>query len=125
MVDEYGGTAGIITLENIIEEIVGEIHDEDEADEQDAFIQIDVNTYSVDARLNLAELNEKLETELDAENIDTIGGFVVDHMGRVPEVGAIFTYRGIEFTILEADDRRIQRIQIQMPKNATEDVNSE
>ena len=122
VVDEYGGTAGIITLENIIEEIVGEIQDEDEADEQDAFIQMDTNTYSVDARLNIAEFNEKLETELEAENIDTIGGFVVDHMGRVPEVGAIFTYRGIEFTILEADDRRIHRLQIQMPKNASEDI---
>ncbi len=125
VVDEYGGTAGIITLENIIEEIVGEIQDEDEAGEQDAFIQIDTNTYSVDARLNLAELNEKLETELDSENIDTIGGFVVDHMGRVPEAGAIFTYRGIEFTILEADDRRIHRIQILMPKNASNTENSE
>ena len=87
VVDEYGGTAGIVTLENIIEEIVGEIHDEDEVDEQDAYIQIDANTYSVDGRLNLIELNERLGTELEAENIDTIGGFVVDHLGRVPEQG--------------------------------------
>ena len=84
VVDEYGGTAGIVTLENIIEEIVGEIHDEDEIDAEDAYIQMDTHTYSVDARLNLIELNERLGTELEAENIDTIGGFVVDHLGRVP-----------------------------------------
>lgn len=125
VVDEYGGTAGIITLENIIEEIVGEIQDEDEADEQDAYIQTEANTYSVDARLNLVELNEKLGTELEAENIDTIGGFIVDHLGRVPEIDTVFTYRGINFTILEADERRIHRVQIQMPKNANADENSE
>jgi putative hemolysin len=115
VVDEYGGTAGIVTLENIIEEIVGEIHDEDEIDEQDDYIEMDSNAYSVDARLNLIELNEKLGTELEAENIDTIGGFVVDHLGRVPEQGTDFTYRGIRFTIFEADERRIHRIHIQMP----------
>lgn len=125
VVDEYGGTAGIVTLENIIEEIVGEIQDEDEVDEQDVYIQISPDTCSVDARFNLVELNEKLGTELDAENIDTIGGFVVDHLGRVPEKGVVFTYRGISFTILEADERRIHRIQIQMPKNANGDVDSE
>lgn len=115
VVDEYGGTAGIVTLENIIEEIVGEIHDEDEVGEEDAYIQLNANTYSVDARLNLVELNEKLSTELEAENVDTIGGFVVDHLGRVPEQNTVFVYRGIRFTIIDADERRIHRIQIQMP----------
>ena len=114
VIDEYGGTAGIVTLENIIEEIVGEIQDEDEVDEQDTFVQISSNTYSVDARLNLAELNEKIGTELEAENIDTIGGFLVDNMGRVPEKDDVFTFQGIKFTILEADERRITRIRIQM-----------
>ncbi len=126
VVDEYGGTAGIVTLENIIEEIVGEIHDEDEADQQDAYIQLDDNIYSVDARLNLVELNEKLGTELEAENIDTIGGFIVDYLGRVPEQNTQFTYRGIRFTIIEADERRIHRIQIQMtlqdPADLTADL---
>ena len=115
VVDEYGGTAGIVTLENIIEEIVGEIHDEDEIDEQADYIQTAKNRYSVDARLNLVDLNERLGTELEAENIDTIGGFIVDHLGRVPERGTDFIYRGIHFTIFEADERRIHRIHIQMP----------
>ena len=115
VVDEYGGTAGIVTLENIIEEIVGEIHDEEEVGEQDAYIQLNADTYSVDARLNLVELNEKLSTELEAENVDTVGGFVVDHLGRVPEQNTVFVYRGIRFTIIDADERRIHRIQIQMP----------
>lgn len=115
VVDEYGGTAGIVTLENIIEEIVGEIQDEDEIDEQDDYIQLDAYTYSVDARLNLVDLNEKLGTELEAENIDTIGGFVVDHLGRVPEPDAEFTYRGIRFTICEADERRVHRLRIRLP----------
>ena len=122
VVDEYGGTAGIVTLENIIEEIVGEIHDEDEIDEQDDYVQMDANTYSVDARLNLVELNERLGTELEAENIDTIGGFVVDHRGRVPEQGDQFTYRGIRFTVFEADERRIHRIHIQMPDIDSDDA---
>ena len=116
VVDEYGGTAGMVTLENIIEEIVGEIHDEDEIDEQDAYIEIAPNTYSVDARLNLIELNERLGTEFEAENIDTIGGFVVDHLGRVPEQETQFTYRGIRFTIFEADERRIHRIHLETPE---------
>ncbi len=114
VIDEYGGTAGIVTLENIIEEIVGEIQDEDEADEQDTFVQINSDTYSVDARLNLAELNEKIGTALEAENIDTIGGFLVNNMGRVPKKDDVLTHQGITFTILEADERRITRIKIQM-----------
>ena len=124
VVDEYGGTAGIVTLENIIEEIVGEIHDEDEIGDEDTYVQIKPNIYSVDARMNLVELNEKLGTELEAENIDTIGGFIVDHLGRVPEQGTKFTYRGIRFTILEAEERRIHRIQIQMRKKVKDDSNA-
>ena len=115
VVDEYGGTAGLVTLEDIIEEVVGEIQDEYDFDEQEECVQIGENLYSIDARMNLDELNEQLGTQIESESVDTIGGFVVNHLGKVPEQESQFTYQGIEFTILEADERRIHRIQIQIP----------
>lgn len=117
VVDEYGGTAGLVTLEDIVEEIVGEIQDEYDADEQEECILLSANTYSVDARMNIDDLNEQLKIELEAENVDTIGGFVVDFLGRVPETGSNFSYQGLDFTILESDERRIHRLTIQTPAN--------
>ena len=114
VVDEYGGTAGLVTLEDIIEEVVGEIQDEYDFDEQEECAQLGENLYSIDARMNLDELNEQLGTQIESESVDTIGGFVVNHLGKVPEQDTQFTYQGIEFTILEADERRIHRIQIKI-----------
>ena len=118
VVDEYGGTAGIVTLEDIIEEIVGEIQDEYDFDEQDEFIVLNKNVYSVDARMSLIDLNEQLEAQFESESADTIGGFIFDHLGRVPEQGSQFSYQGLAFTILEADERRIHRIRIQRLEDA-------
>ena len=120
VVDEYGGTAGILTLEDIIEEIVGEIQDEYDFDEQEEFIKIAENTYSVDGRMSLIDFNERLGTQLESENADTIGGFIFDHLGRVPEQGSQFSYQGLAFTILEVDERRIHRIRIQRLEDMTE-----
>ena len=114
VVDEYGGTAGLVTLEDIIEEVVGEIQDEYDFDEQEECVQLSENLYSIDARMNLDELNERLGTQIESESVDTIGGFVVNHLGKVPEQESQFSYQGVEFTILEADERRIHRIQIQI-----------
>lgn len=116
VVDEYGGTAGLVTLEDIVEEIVGEIQDEYDADEQEECILLSANTYSVDARMNVDDLNEQLGIQLEAENVDTIGGFVVDFLGRVPEIESQFSYQGVDFTVLESDERRIHRLRIQTPK---------
>ena len=120
VVDEYGGTAGILTLEDIIEEIVGEIQDEYDFDEQEELIKIAENTYSVDGRMSLIDFNEQLGTQLESENADTIGGFIFDHLGRVPEQGSQFSYQGLAFTILEVDERRIHRIRIQRLEDMTE-----
>ena len=120
VVDEYGGTAGIVTLEDIIEEIVGEIQDEYDFDEQEELIPLAENTYSVDARMSLIDFNEQLETQIESENADTIGGFIFDHLGRVPDQDNQFSYQGLTFTIVEADERRIHRIRIQRLKDTTE-----
>lgn len=120
VVDEYGGTAGIVTLEDIIEEIVGEIQDEYDFDEQAEFIPLAENIYSVDARMSLIDLNEELETHLESESADTIGGFIFDYLGRVPEQDSQFSYQGLAFTILEADERRIHRIRIQRVEDTAE-----
>ena len=120
VVDEYGGTAGIVTLEDIIEEIVGEIQDEYDFDEQEEFIPLAENTYSVDARMSLIDFNEQLETQIESENADTIGGFIFDHLGRVPDQDNQFSYQGLTFTIVEADERRIHRIRIQRLEDTTE-----
>ena len=120
VVDEYGGTAGIVTLEDIIEEIVGEIQDEYDFDEQEELIPLAENTYSVDARMSLIDFNEQLETQIESENADTIGGFIFDHLGRVPDQDNQFSYQGLTFTIVEADERRIHRIRIQRQEDTTE-----
>ncbi len=121
VVDEYGGTAGIVTLEDIIEEIVGEIQDEYDFDEQEEWIALEENVYSIDARMSLIDFNERLGTQIESENVDTIGGFIFDYLGKVPEQDSQFSYHGLEFTIVEADERRIHRIRIQTPA----DTNSE
>ena len=113
VVDEYGGTAGVVTLEDIIEEIVGEIQDEYDSDELEECHSLGENVYSVDARMSIDNLNEQLGTQIESENVDTIGGFVVDYFGKVPAQGDRFSYQRMEFTVLQADERRVHRIQIQ------------
>ena len=118
MVDEYGGTAGMVTLEDIIEEIVGEIQDEYDLDEQMECTQIDNHLFSVDARMGIDDFNTQFGIELEAGNVDTVGGFVVNHLGEVPAIETNFSSHNLTFTILEADNRRIHRIQVESSRSA-------
>ena len=113
VVDEYGGTAGMVTLEDIIEEIVGEIQDEYDLDEQLECKQIGNHLFSVDARMGIDDFNTQFDIALEAENVDTVGGFVVNHLGEVPAIGTNFSSHNLTFTVLEADDRRVHRIQVE------------
>jgi len=113
VVDEYGGTAGMVTLEDIIEEIVGEIQDEYDLDEQLECKQIGNHLFSVDARMGIDDFNTQFDIALEVGNVDTVGGFVVNHLGEVPAIGTNFSSHNLTFTVLEADDRRIHRIQVE------------
>lgn len=116
VLDEYGGTAGIVTIEDILEELVGEIADEYEDIPEESVRQIDDNTIEADARVYIDDLNEDFELNLpDDEDYDTIGGFVFSHLGYIPKTGASFEYNDLKFTITQAEARRIKRIKIVMP----------
>ena len=115
VVDEYGGTAGIVTLEDIIEEIVGEIQDEYDTDDEVECIQLSEQTYSVDARMHIDDFNDIFQTELKVESVDTIGGVMIDHFGKVPEKDDFFVHLGLKISILDADDRRGYRVRVDKP----------
>jgi CBS domain containing-hemolysin-like protein len=111
--DEYGGTAGIVTIEDILEELVGEIVDEYEVHEPEPIQRIDERTVDVDARVGVTELNDAIGLRLpeDAE-YDTVGGFVFSHLGRIPEPGYSFEHDAVRITILEAEERRVVRLRV-------------
>jgi len=114
VLDEYGGTAGIVTLEDILEELVGEITDEYEEPTPKLVRKIDRSTIEADARTYVDDLNDEFEMNLpEDEDYDTIGGFVFSHLGYVPKTGQTFDYKNLKFTITSAEARGIKRIRIQ------------
>jgi len=114
VLDEYGGTAGIITLEDILEELVGEITDEYEIIPPKPIKKIDENIFEVDARTHIDDLNDEADLNLpEEEDYDTLGGFVFSYMGYIPKAGENFERDGLKFTILSAETRRVKRIRIE------------
>nr|QBM02906.1 hypothetical protein [uncultured archaeon] len=114
VLDEYGGTAGIITLEDILEQLVGEITDEYEKTPAEPIKKIDKDTIEVDARVYIDDLNDKFGLNLpDEEDYDTLGGFVFSRLGYIPKAGESFDYENIKFTITSAEPRRVKHIRIQ------------
>lgn len=110
VVDEYGGISGIITLEDILEEIVGEIRDEFDDDELPEVISVSKNTCIVDSRMTLSDFNEALGTSLPADEFDTIGGFVFDLFGSIPKKNESIRHKNLLFKISDIKGTRINRI---------------
>jgi CBS domain containing-hemolysin-like protein len=113
VLDEYGGTAGIVTIEDILEEIVGEIADEHEQATGVEVVPIGRDQATVDGRTHVDDLNKALDLDVpEGEEYETVGGLLFTMMGRVPEQGEQFDMNGVRFTILEADERRINRVKV-------------
>lgn len=126
VVDEYGGTAGIVTLEDIIEAIVGNIQDEYD-DEDEEISKIDETTFTIDGVTNLEEVEELTGVEIPEGSYDTLAGFIIKNLGFLPQEGEIYEviYENLKFTVLEVDERRIEKVRVEISPVEEEKEESE
>jgi CBS domain containing-hemolysin-like protein len=121
--DEYGGTAGLVTIEDVIEELVGDIADEHEHAEPAMLKRIDDHTWEADARIYIDELNRAVGLTIpDDVGFDTLGGFVSTTMGRIPPTGATFEHEGTKYTILDAEPQKVNRVRIDLAMQPATDT---
>jgi magnesium and cobalt transporter len=115
VLDEYGGTAGLVSIEDVLEELVGDISDEHEPHEPSLIKRIDATTFEVDARIRLEALNRALELSLPEDaGYETLGGFVSNTLGRIPPKGFTLEHPGMRITILDAEPQRVNRVRIEL-----------
>lgn len=125
VMDEYGGVAGLVTMEDLVEQLVGPIHDEyDAPSADDPVVPLGDSAFEVDAGVDLEELNERFGIQLPTdEEYQTVGGLALHALGRLPEAGASFRRDGVEFTVLDVGDRSIRRVKVDLhpqPEKARE-----
>jgi len=125
VLDEYSGTEGLVTIEDLIEEIVGEIEDEHDEAPQALLVPLDGGAWEADARVELEDIGEAVDPRLgDAESdVDTIGGLTAVLAGRVPEPGVCILHpSGWRIEVVDADERRVNRVRLHPPRPAPEDA---
>jgi putative hemolysin len=113
VVDEYGGTAGLVTIEDLLEEIVGEIRDEYDV-ETEPVVDVGKGSFVFSAKVNIAEVRDRLGVEIEPEGFETVGGYLLTRVGRVPSVGEVFDFDGLEVEVLEAERRRIHKVRMRL-----------
>jgi magnesium and cobalt exporter, CNNM family len=111
VVDEYGGTAGLVTIEDLLEEIVGEIRDEYDV-ESEPIVEEGNGRFVFSGKVNVDEIAQRLNVEIEREGFETVGGFLMSHIGRVPSVGERFDIDGLSVEIIDAERRRINKVRI-------------
>ena len=111
VVDEYGGTAGLVTLEDLVEEIFGEIRDEYDV-EAEPIVEEPDDTWVFSAKVGIDELTERLGVEIEREGFETIGGYLMSRLGRVPAVGEHIIEDGLDIEVLEAERRRVLKVRV-------------
>ncbi|HEC23155.1 MAG TPA: HlyC/CorC family transporter [Chloroflexi bacterium] len=120
VIDEYGGTAGLVTIEDVVEEIVGEILDEYDYGEESLYEETDEGEFIVDARIDLDDFNRLLNVELPDEMGDTLGGFIYARLGKVPEPGEVIETENLHIKVLEVVSRRIRKVHVKRLSPARE-----
>jgi len=111
VVDEYGGTAGLVTIEDTLEEIVGEIRDEYDV-ESEPIVDEGRGRFLFSGKVNIDEVAQRLNVEIEREGFETVGGYLLSHIGRVPAVGERFEMDGLAVEILDAERRRINKVRM-------------
>jgi magnesium and cobalt transporter len=117
VVDEYGGVAGLVTIEDVLEQIVGDIDDEYDTDEDQDIRREGERQFSVRGQTRISDFNEYFGTRFSDEEFDTIGGLVISFLGRLPRRGESFVMNGLEFRVLRADRRRLDMLRVVTPQD--------